>query len=383
MTSPYALQQAILLRLERMIASVGQGPRFPFLILPDRVVCVEAARWRGHPGDWTAGFWPGMLWLAWSWTSDRRYADMACQACLNLLDRLEWDRHDLGFVFHPSCALGAQFTGDPRLRKAALTAAGRMLGLWDPKLGLLSIGPVPGEVQLAVDTLAALELLFWAADETADLRFQQVAVQHCHNALDVLLRSDGSTFHAARLKSGTGNLLWRGTWQGWHDDSCWSRGQAWAMYGASMVRRQTGNPGASPDGLDRLFDYWERQSPRNSLPPWDFHPQAPPVPDSSAAAVAASALLRHPDPARRQAGMLQLELLSRLALTGEASAEPGLLRHGCYHLPRKLGVDCGTVWGDFYFMAAVDAADRAGLDAGSGCPCKPPLPGGTENRPTD
>ncbi len=357
MTGP-TLQPAILVRLERMLAAAGEMPHFPFVASRGRVEYTDAANWRGHPGNWTGGFWPGMLWLAWRWTGDARYAELAHRACRLLRVRLEWERHDLGFLFYPSCAIGARLTGDLRLRETALTAAENMLRLWDPVVGMVSIGAVPGEVQVAVDTLAALELLTWASDETADPRFEQAALHHFRRSMDILVRPDGSTYHAARLEWGTGRLLWRGTWQGFSDESCWSRGQAWAMYGASVLMAKTGFGLELPAGADRLFDFWERHTREDVLPPWDFHPNAAPAPDSSAAAVVAAALVRHPDPRRRLQGKRHLELLERLALTGDGSTEAGLLRHGCSHFPRAQGVDCCTIWGDFYFMAAVDAAEE-------------------------
>ncbi|GAB4108190.1 MAG: glycoside hydrolase family 88 protein [Acidobacteriota bacterium] len=363
-----------------MLAAFGETARFPFVAFPDRVESVDAADWLGHPGNWTAGFWPGMLWLAWRWTGETRYAERAHQACGLLRARLDWKRHDLGFLFYPSCAAGARLTGDPRLTETALTAAENMLRLWDPAVGMVPIGPVPGEVQVAVDTLAALELLTWASEETGDPRFEHVALQHFRRSMDLLVRPDGSTFHAARLESGSGRLLWRGTWQGFRDDSCWSRGQAWAMYGASLLLGKAGLE--FPAAADRLFDFWERHTGEDILPPWDFHPDATPVADSSAAAVAAAALVRHRDPRRRLQGKQLLELLATVALTGDSSAEAGLLRHGCSHFPRAQGVDCCTIWGDFYFMAAVDAiTEREEAEAAAGPSRR--LSDRSETSPTD
>ena len=55
-----------------------------------------------------------------------------------------------------------------------------------------------------------------------------------------MIREDFSSFHAFEFNSGTGEPLRGFTHQGMSDDSCWSRGQAWAIHGLAQSYLNTG-----------------------------------------------------------------------------------------------------------------------------------------------
>ena len=112
----------------------------------------------------------------------------------------------------------------------------------------------------------------------------------------MLLRPDGSTFHAARFAD-DGTVLERGTINGAHDDSTWARGQAWAILGLAGCGYRAEAERAARWFLDHL--------PADGIPPWDFSADHPK--DASAAAIAASALfeLGWDDDARRLLAALE------------------------------------------------------------------------------
>lgn len=345
-------------KIDRMLALTGELSRRPFLVSAGGIEWVDDSDWRDQPGDWTGGFWPGILWFAHAATGLPRYADHARRSAERLVPRLEWASHDLGFLFHVSCALGAEVTGDTALRDWAGLAAERMRALLHQSAGLFTLRPpMPGhDSWIAVDTLANLEILVWAARALGREELLSAARDHVNSSLEVLMRPDGSTFHVARL-SPAGVADWRGSWQGKSDSSCWSRGQAWAMLGAAAVA--AASPHEPWDARwDLLFDFWNSRLPRPASPPWDFDAGPGDPSDNSAAAIAACAFLRHPNPRLRSRGLEWTEWL--LTEVGRReSEEVGLLPHTCYHRPRGLGLDCASVWGDFFLLRA--DAESGGL----------------------
>ena len=82
------------------------------------------------------------------------------------------------------------------------------------------------------------------------------------------------------------------TAQGYADESAWARGQAWGLYGYTMMYRETGDE----DYLDmaqKIADSIIPMLPEDAVPYWDFNCPAIPYTyrDASAAAIMASALV--------------------------------------------------------------------------------------------
>ncbi|CBJ31659.1 Unsaturated glucuronyl hydrolase, family GH88 [Ectocarpus siliculosus] len=83
----------------------------------------------------------------------------------------------------------------------------------------------------------------------------------------------------------------RGTYQGWQDDSTWSRGQAWAIYGFTMVHRYLTEQRFLDYTINTL-SYFIDNLPDDNVPYADFDdPVDSDNPnDSSATAIVTSAL---------------------------------------------------------------------------------------------
>ena len=116
------------------------------------------------------------------------------------------------------------------------------------------------------------------------------------------MRADLSTYHAVEYDLATGERTRGFTFQGAFDESCWPRGQAWAIYGFAATARATGKP-EYLELAERLADYYLGRLDDGLVPYWDFDdPAIPDAPrDSSASAITAAALLdiaaQHPDAA--------------------------------------------------------------------------------------
>jgi unsaturated chondroitin disaccharide hydrolase len=341
----------------------------------ERVPVSRRSRWVSPQfydhGNWTAGFSLGtgaLLHLAHGGSSGgnvetfrRRLAELAGRA-----DDLA--THDLGFLFFPAYAVGAVaglVAGDelgPALR-AARTLARRFNG-WGGYIQ--AFGPIGDERSAGtstIDTMMNLPLLWWAAEVSQEPQLLAVARRHAITSARVFLRGDGSTFHLARFDPLSGSLLSRGTYQGSAADSCWSRGQAWALCGFAWGYTVTRDVELLTTA-ERCARYFWSNLPADGVPPWDFSDRAPDATrDASAAAIAALGALilaeAHPDPAirgrfREQGASLLLGLHNRCVNRDETS--DGVVLHSCYSKPHGLAVDGAVAWGDFYHGLALALA---------------------------
>ena len=90
--------------------------------------------------------------------------------------------------------------------------------------------------------------------------------------------------------------------------------------------------------------------------------------ETSAAAVAAAGLLRLAAAMRQAAQAAEaaqyraygLRILDTLRSTAFVAADvpgwQGVVRHATYHLRRQIGVDESVMWGDYYFVEALELA---------------------------
>ena len=209
--------------------------------------------------------------------------------------------------------------------------------------------------------MANIPLLYWAADWAGDAGFRLAGEAHAAMTREAFVRPDGSTYHAVEYDPASGERRRAYTFQGYADESCWSRGQAWAIAGFTATARATGKL-EYLRLAERLARYYLGRLDATLIPYWDFDdPAIPEAPrDSSAAAIVASALLDltalHPEPAAgaywAEQALAILESLCGATLAREA-AHRGLLKHGCYSKPHEDGVDSAVLFGEFYFVEAL------------------------------
>ena len=323
--------------------------------------------WQRTPeGSWTGGFGVGLLWLAHRLTGETRFAS-AARAWLHRLEpRIEAEDadFDLGFLFYPSAALGYQITGDNALRGIALRAADCMRSFMHPQARLIyCVYPQRADFygrtvgSSIIDVMANLQLLWWASAESGDLRYAEAANRHAERTLELLVRPDGSSFQVVDFDLETGQVLDRGTIHGFDDNACWSRGQAWGIYGFALAAHETGDP-RFVQAVSHMSDYFLKRAPEDRVPYWDFEDPAIPetVRDSSAAAITCAAWLLHcaDIPGLQEyyaAGMQLLDTLCSDYLQAESS--DGILSHGCAYKKQGVGIDEATIWGDYYFLQAL------------------------------
>lgn len=351
------------------------GHEFPYVTGPDgawRTLPAElSAGYDGtnwNHGNWFCGFHVGQLLAAHLWSGDGRFLERA-RARMERVARRAGDAntHDIGFIFESSAIPAYRITGDQTFADTALAAADRLRArtVWTPKGAYVSSwGPLTdprGRRSSAIDTMANLPLLYWAAEVADDDSFRLCAESHARMTAAAFVRPDDTTFHAVEYDTETGERARGFTFQGHADTSCWSRGQAWAIYGFAVTARATGKV-EYRDLAARLFDCFAAFSPPDRVPPWDFDdPAGDRAPrDSSAAAVVASALIEMAATAEDDAEAERWRARAHTLLTtlcerclARETTHRGLLKHGCYSMPHGDGTDSAVAFGDYFFVEAL------------------------------
>ncbi|MGN6332952.1 MAG: glycoside hydrolase family 88 protein [Motilibacteraceae bacterium] len=312
--------------------------------------------------NWCEGFPAGMMWVF------ERHLDVAvwrprAEHYSRLLDGRQFDRevHDLGFTFWPTWRAWYLRSGAPALDEVVVQA-GRTMGLrFHEKAGFLR--SFLAEDSTFIDIMMNVGIIYYAAQRTGDEDLLRRVQTHCERTRRFLVRGDGSTSHEGVFDLQTGEFLRQSTQQGWRGDSSWGRGQAWALYGFGTAFAFTGDRAFLRTATACADFYIERTGSR-LVPPNDWDEPSPALPyESSAAAIAASGLLQlaalveDPDRADRYAAYAfeTIRTLSSPRFLASSDHEwDGILKHGSYHETKNLGVDESVMWGDYFFVEALD-----------------------------
>jgi unsaturated chondroitin disaccharide hydrolase len=317
--------------------------------------------------NWLAGFWTGLLWLAYSATGDEALTSQAETLLPSFRKRLDQRihiTHDLGFLFTLSARAQWQLTGDTGARDLALRAADDLLRRYrEPGRYIQAWGPVADPAQggrTIIDTMMNLSLLFWASRETGDPRYHQAAQAHAETSRRYLLRSDGASYHTYFFDQASGEPIGPRTHQGYADDSLWARGQGWAIHGFAVAAEWCQDERflkASGLAARRFI----AELPADGVPTWDLRlpAEAPHHRDSSAGAIAAAGMLRlarlDADGQGEDYQQWAQELLEALVahcFEADPAAEY-LLRDATVHAPKGWGVNEPFICGDYYFLEAL------------------------------
>lgn len=331
-------------------------------------------RWKHEGPEWTRwcdGFLPGMMWIfakhAEPESEEATYWLEQAVRYTKPLEPRKHDRevHDLGFVFMSTYYRWHQRTKDTVLREV-LVEAGRTLASRFKEKGQY-LRSFVADNSLFIDIMMNVGLIFYAARETGDRRLREIAMRHSMTTRRFLVRGDGSTAHEGIFDLDTGEFLRQATHQGYRADSCWSRGLTWALYGFTACYEYSRDPHFLATA-QACADYYISHTAADGVPPWDFNA---PVEnrmliDTSAAAIAASGLLRlcrlDADPMKGHFyWSTALRILRTLCEKHLAKSDPkweGILKGGVYHVHKGLGVDESVMWGEYFFVEALEQVMR-------------------------
>ncbi len=368
--------------LDLLVAKIGEDERtigagFPY-------ATDASGAWRTKPasqtegytgegsfGNWFCGFWIGMLLAAFLRSGRRRFLDTAMSRMRSVVPHSDGrNTHDIGFNLCTSVPSAYHITRDAWLAEVGVYGANQLRARVVTTRDNAYIPSWPlgnddrGSRTVQIDTMPVLPLLYWATEESKDATFGAAGEAHAQTTQEHFVRTDHSTVHAVEFDPVTGHPTRKFTFRGYADDSCWSRGQAWGVYGFVATARATGKI-EYLRLAERLAEHFMKRLDGTLIPFWDFDdPSNPNSPrDSSAAAIVASALLDlsalHPDAEIgaewRRRGLALLAKLCERCLAREPTHR-GLLKHGCYRKPNNDGLDCASTYGDFYFVEALCSA---------------------------
>ncbi len=335
-----------------------------------RNVAPEAHNWECRPTcaeEWCSGFWPGVLWYDYEATGDTAVlaeADRFTRSLKTVVDAPVFD-HDLGFLIHCSYGNGYRLTGRDDYRQVILAAADSLATLYNPAVGTILSWPrnveMLGGHNTIMDNMINLEMLFWAANHGGNPYLHDIAVKHAETTMEHHFRPDYTSYHVAVYDPETGEFLRGCTHQGYDDDSMWARGQAWAIYGYTMVYRETKDP-KFLDFAQKVTDVYLDRLPEDRIPYWDFNdPDIPETPrDASAACVVASALLELSGYVEEEkCNHYKEEALAMLSSLSSDQYQSGdknnsFLLHSTGHHPAGSEIDYSIIYADYYYIEALN-----------------------------
>jgi unsaturated chondroitin disaccharide hydrolase len=334
----------------------------------------EGGAWK-HQGktwtNWCEGFLGGMMWIFHSRTRDMGWRERA-EHYSRLIEDRNTDRtvHDLGFLFWSTWKRWYDLAGDEDINQTVITA-GKTMGLrFMDKARYLRSFVAPES--LFIDIMMNVGIVFYAAQQTDDAELLHKANQHCLTTRRCLVRGDGSTSHEGIFDLESGEFLHQTTHQGWRGDSAWARGLTWALYGFGTAYSMTGDY-RYLQTAELCANFYLEHTPFDAdaiagpgVPPNDYDdPRRPVRYESSAAAIAASGLINlsqivqdpvHSERYRRAALTILDTLCGPEYLANNTPGWGGILKHGIYHQEKDLGVDESVMWGEYFFVEALDKA---------------------------
>ena len=312
---------------------------------------------------WCSGFYPGTMWYLYEYTGDEQILALAKKHTEQLAP-LQWytKNHDIGFQIFCSYGNGYRLTGDKSYEKVIRNASSSLISRYNATVGSIrSWDSRKWKYAVIVDNMMNLEMLMWTANKAKSDKLRKIAITHANTTMRNHFREDFSSYHLLDYNPENGEVLRRQTVQGYADDSRWARGQAWGLYGFTMMYRFTKDAAylKQAEGIaDMIISYL----PKDGIPYWDFN--APDIPkalrDASAGAIIASALieLSHYLPEKSDKYLAIAERQLRTLASKEYLAPAGtngnfILRHSVGHLPGNSEVDVALTYADYYFIEAL------------------------------
>lgn len=319
---------------------------------------------------WVSGFFPGQLWYMYEYSGDEELKEWAENYTQRVADQqYTTNNHDVGFMIFCSFGNAYRITGDESYLSVIENASKSLSTRFDTITKCIRSWDTAGwnqqwQFAVIIDNMMNLELLEWSAKKFDEPRFAEIAQTHANTTIKNHFRPDGSSYHVISYDTISGEAHAKNTAQGYSDSSAWARGQAWGLYGYTMMFRETGDSVYLEQAI-KIADFIinHPRLPEDKIPYWDF--DAPNIPDAkrdaSAGAITCSALLelyqyvegdkskQYFDIAKKQLNSLCSE--AYLADVGENSNF--ILKHSVGHLPNNSEVDVPLSYADYYFVEAM------------------------------
>ena len=327
---------------------------------------------KATPEEWCDGSWPGILWMDYQNTKDeavRKAAEGYTESLKGIAYRPCYD-HDIGFLMFCSYGKGYEVNHSQEYKNVILTSADSLATLFNPIVGTIlswprEVKPRNWPHNTIMDNMMNLDMMFWAARNGGNKLLYDLAVTHAKTTMQNHFRPDGSCYHVAVYDTISGDFVKGVTHQGYSDDSMWSRGQSWAIYGYTMVYRYTRNR-MFLDFAQKVTDIYIKRLKETSddfIPLWDMDDSrgtmgAPK--DVSAACVVADALLELQKYVGGEKGeeykQFALQTLAQLSTSKYQSGKKNVafLMHSTGHHPAGSEIDASIIYADYYYLEALN-----------------------------
>ena len=342
-----------------MLATHPDASQFPQSTKKDGTPDNRTSEW------WCSGFFGGSLWYLYEYTGEAKWKDAANKWTKAVEKEKNNTRtHDLGFMLYCPFGNGYRLTQNAAYVEPMLTGANALATRFDPKYGLIKSWDKHADCEypVIIDNMMNLEFLFWAAKQAKDKRLYDIAVTHADNTLKHHFRDDYSSYHVVCYLPGT-KVFRKKTHQGASDSSAWARGQAWALYGYTMMYRETKDKKylKQAEGIAK-FIINHPNLPKDKIPYWDFN--APNLPneerDASAGAIVASALIELSFYSKENKKLYfstaeqMLVSLASPAYTAKVNENNNfILKHSVGHKPGNSEINTPIVYADYYYLEAL------------------------------
>lgn len=340
--------------------------------------------------DWTQGFFPGALWYIYENNQDPKWK-LAAEKWTEALEEAKNlnQHHDIGFVMYCSYGNAVRLEKDPKkieeYNNILIHSANTALTRFDPKVGLIKSwnakaswdGKTVWKFPVIIDNMMNLEMLCYVSKLTGDPKYKNAAISHALHTMKNHFRKDYSTYHVVDYDPQTGKVLHQQTNQGYADNSTWSRGQGWAIYGFTVMYRETGDKRFLEAAKKAANFYINHPNlPKDKVPYWDFNvgqkgyqpdwdqsnkPKLAEIPrDASAAALVASGLLELSKFTGKEGETYfkNAELMLKSLSSDKYLAKPGtnagfILKHSVGSFPHNSEIDVPLIYADYYFLEAL------------------------------
>ena len=324
---------------------------------------------------WCSGFYPGTLLYLYEGTGDEDLLNQAQEKLAYLKQEKDnKSTHDLGFMLFCSFGNALRLTGDSAAYKDVLVTGAESLASRynDMQKVIKSWSWGTWNYAVIIDNMMNLEFLTQLSKVTGNPKYKTIAINHANTTLKNHFRSDYSSYHVVDYDKNSGKVIAKKTHQGAFDESAWSRGQGWALYGYTMMYRETGDK-VYLERAKKIADYILNHPnlPSDLIPYWDFDYDKIPndskfydqrtLKDVSAAALYASALLELSQFVEDKSGKTYLskaekiiESLSKSPYKANFKENGGyILKHSVGALPLASEVDVPLTYADYYYVEAL------------------------------
>ena len=316
---------------------------------------------------WCSGFYPGTLWYIYEQTHDEAIKKEA-ERSLQVIEpnQTYTGNHDLGFMMYCSFGNAYRITNNEKYKDIIFRSAQSLSTRYRPSIKAIQSWNKNQyfNCPVIIDNMMNLEMLCWVSTNGGDKKYEDIAIAHANTTIKNHFRPDYSSYHVVDYDLQTGMVIRKATWQGAANCSPWARGQAWGLYGYTMMYRFTKNKMYLNQAKNiAKFILHNPNLPADKLPYWDF--EAPLIPfakrDASAAAIIASALLelcRYANPVEKKEYLSAAEVILRSLSNDTYRAKAGenggfILKHSTGAYPFNSEIDVPLVYADYYFLEAL------------------------------